>query len=109
MSLTEELGHWVRTNCPAELVGSTFKYGGGSHQEITDPANRNGVDAVESVTTRTSVLGFHVRSSDFLDPNWSDIGRQRMASNRADYVDSESTANWKCWISCSSPLFARTY
>jgi len=45
MTLTEELGHWVRTNCPAELVGSTFKYGGGSHQAITDPAFRAWCDA----------------------------------------------------------------
>ena len=35
----------MRTNCPAELVGSTFKYGGGSHQEITDPAFRAWFDA----------------------------------------------------------------
>ena len=45
MTLTEELGHWVRTNCPAELVGSTFKYGGGSQQAITDPAFRAWFDA----------------------------------------------------------------
>ena len=45
MTLTEELGHWVRANCPAELVGSVFKYGGGSHQAITDPAFRAWFDA----------------------------------------------------------------
>ena len=45
MTLTEELGHWVRTNCPTELIGSTFKYGGGSHQAITDPAYRAWFDA----------------------------------------------------------------
>ena len=45
MTLTEELGHWVRTNCPAELVGSTFRYSGGGHQAITDPASRAWFDA----------------------------------------------------------------
>ena len=39
------MGHWVRANCPAGLVGSVFKYGGGSHQAITDPAFRAWFDA----------------------------------------------------------------
>jgi len=45
MTLTEELNLWVRANCPAELVGSTFKYGGGSQQAINDPAFRAWFDA----------------------------------------------------------------
>ena len=57
MTSTEELDRWVRTNCPAELVGSTFKYGGGSHQEITDPAFRAWFDACVDRAHRKFKLG----------------------------------------------------
>ncbi len=44
-------------------------------------------------------------SSDFLTLNWSDIGRQGMASNGADFVAIESTPNLPCWNMHCSPQY----
>ena len=37
MSLSEELTDWVKANCPTNLFGSRYSYGGGSQQPIEDP------------------------------------------------------------------------
>ena len=37
MSLSEELTDWVKANCPTNLFGSRYSYGGGSQQLIEDP------------------------------------------------------------------------
>ena len=44
MTSIEELTRWVKTHCPEELLGSTFRYGGGS-QPMPDPAFRSWFDA----------------------------------------------------------------
>ena len=45
MTATEDFRVWVADNCPEEVRGSNFDYGGGSKQPITDSAFRRWFDA----------------------------------------------------------------